>query len=78
MILINMTYVCGSHKAFNFQLKCRYDSLALRYAVGDMPLKIWLGCCSEAIDSIYRVDECRPRKEQGNSCALALGPPSQQ
>jgi hypothetical protein len=41
--------LCSRHKAFSFQLKCRYVSLALRYAVEDMPLKTWLGCCSEAM-----------------------------
>jgi hypothetical protein len=48
--------LCSWHEVFNFQLKCRYVSLALRYAVEDMPSKTWLGCCSEAIDSIYRMD----------------------
>ncbi len=48
--------LCSRHEAFSFQLKCRYVSLALRYAVEDMPSKTWLGCCSEAIDSIYRMD----------------------
>jgi hypothetical protein len=48
--------LCSRHEAFNFQLKCRYVSLALRYAVEDMPLKTWLGCCSEGNDSIYLMD----------------------
>jgi hypothetical protein len=48
--------LCLRHEAFTFQLKCRYVSSALRYAVKDMPLKTWLSCCSEAIDSIYRMD----------------------
>jgi hypothetical protein len=36
--------LCSQHEAFMFQLKCRY-----------MPSKTWLSCCSEAIDSIYRM-----------------------
>jgi hypothetical protein len=45
--------MCSRHEAFSFQLKCRYVSLSLRYTVEDMPLKTWLSCFSEAIDSIY-------------------------
>jgi hypothetical protein len=40
-------------EAFNLQLICRCVSLAMCYAVEDVPLKTWLGCFSESIDSIY-------------------------
>jgi hypothetical protein len=33
--------LCSRHEAFNFQLKYIYVSLALRYAVEDMPLKTY-------------------------------------
>jgi hypothetical protein len=48
--------LCSRHEAFTFQLKCRYVSLALRYAVKDMPSKTWLSCSSEAIDSICQMN----------------------
>jgi hypothetical protein len=48
--------LCLQHETFNFQLKSRYLSFALRYAVKDMPSKTWLGCYSETIDSIFRMD----------------------
>jgi hypothetical protein len=67
--------LCSRHKAFTFQLKCRYVSLALRYAVEDMPSKTWLSCCSEAIDSIYRMDGVTHVK---NKETVPLGLPSQQ
>jgi hypothetical protein len=48
--------LCSSHEAFNYQLKCRYVSLALRYALDDMPEKTWLDCCKAAVDGINRAD----------------------
>jgi hypothetical protein len=47
--------LCSRHEAFTLQLKCRYVALALCYSVEDMPPETWLSCCSEAIDSIYRM-----------------------
>jgi hypothetical protein len=48
--------LCSLHESFIVQLKCRYVSLALRYALEDMPDKKWHECCQDAIDSINRVD----------------------
>ena len=48
--------LCSSHEAFNYQLKCRYVSLALRYALDEMPTKTWLDCCQDSVDSINRTD----------------------
>jgi hypothetical protein len=31
--------LCSPHEAFNCQLKCQYVSLALRYALEEMPAK---------------------------------------
>jgi hypothetical protein len=41
--------LCSPHEAFNCQLKCRYVSLALRYALEEMPAKTWLDCCKDAL-----------------------------
>jgi hypothetical protein len=48
--------LCSQHEIFNFQLKCRCVSLALRHALEDMPNETWLECCQDALDSINRAD----------------------
>jgi hypothetical protein len=48
--------LCSPHEKFNFQRKCRYISLALRYGLEEMPDKTWLECCQDAVASVNRVD----------------------
>jgi hypothetical protein len=48
--------LCSPHERFNFQMKCRYVSLALRYALADMPGQTWLECCQDVVASVNRVD----------------------
>jgi hypothetical protein len=48
--------LCSQHESFIFQLKCRYVSLALRYALEDMPDKTWMECCQKAVDTVNRVE----------------------
>jgi hypothetical protein len=48
--------LCSPHERFNFQMKCRYVSLALRYALAEMPGQTWLECCQDAVASVNRVD----------------------
>jgi hypothetical protein len=48
--------LCSKHDIFNFQMKCRYLSRALRYALEKMPALTWLQCCKEAVDSVNQTD----------------------
>jgi hypothetical protein len=48
--------LCSKHEIFNFQLKCRYVCLALRYAIDNMPDKTWLECCKDALETVNRID----------------------
>ncbi len=48
--------LCSPHERFNFQMKCRYVSLALRYALAEMPRQTWLECCQDAVASVNCVD----------------------
>ena len=45
-------YLFLPHESFNYQVKYQYVSLALRYALEEMPAKTWLDCCKDAVDNI--------------------------
>jgi hypothetical protein len=51
------TDICTPNDIFNIQMKCKYVSLALRVAIGDMPASTWMDCCDHAVKELERVDE---------------------